>query len=117
MNWTVGFSQSREDTFPPKPTRSSTGWTADSNIPDWQRWPLTCSTSLRWQRERVFSAAGCMVMKRRTRLGTDVISAAQTIRSWVKAGLMDDYDGIALRDAGIGALEDEISQQIESGTA
>lgn len=63
--------------------------------------------------ERIFSAAGCMVTTRRTRLGTDVISAAQAIRSWVKAGLMDDYDGIALRDAGIEVLEDEISRQVE----
>ncbi len=53
----------------------------------------------------------------RARLGTDVISATQTIRSWVKAGLMDDYDGIALRDAGIEELEDEISFQIEGGMA
>jgi hypothetical protein len=58
-----------------------------------------------------------MVTTRRTRLGTDVISAAQTIRSWVKAGLMDDYDGIALRDASIEALEDEILLQIEGGIA
>jgi hypothetical protein len=67
--------------------------------------------------ERIFSAAGCMITPRRTRLGTDVISAAQTIRSWVKAGLMDDYDGIALRDAGIEALEDEVLHQIEGGIA
>jgi len=67
--------------------------------------------------ERVFSAAGCMVTTRRTRLGTDVITAAQTIRSWAKAGLMDDYDGIALRDAGIEALEDEILRQTEGGMA
>ncbi len=45
----VGFSQSRGDTLPQRPTPSSTGWTANSNIPDWQRWPLTCSTSRRWQ--------------------------------------------------------------------
>ena len=67
--------------------------------------------------ERTFSAAGCMVTPRRTRLGTDVISAAQTIRSWVKAGLMDDYDGIALRDVGIEALEDGISWQTEGEIA
>jgi hypothetical protein len=30
---------------------------------------------------------------------------------------MDDYDGIALRDAGIEALEDEILLQIEGGIA
>ena len=55
---------------------------------------------------------------RRTRLGTDVISAAQTIRSWIKAGLMEDYDGVALRDTEIEALEDELGQQVdgEDGT-
>ncbi|KAH7116357.1 hypothetical protein EDB81DRAFT_668666 [Dactylonectria macrodidyma] len=60
--------------------------------------------------ERTFSTAGSMVTIRRTRLRTDVISGAQTIRSWIKAGLMEDYDGIALRSTEIEALEDELGQ-------
>ena len=54
--------------------------------------------------ERSFSAAGNMVTIRRTRLSTDIISAAQTVRSWLMAGLMRDYDGIILRDSEIVAM-------------
>jgi len=62
--------------------------------------------------ERTFSSAGCMVTMRRTRLGPGIISACQTIRSWIKAGLMKDYDGIALRDAELEVLEEELKQQV-----
>ncbi len=44
--------------------------------------------------ERTFSAAGNMVTIRRTRLATDLISAAQIMRLWLKAGFLNNYNGI-----------------------
>jgi hypothetical protein len=64
--------------------------------------------------ERTFSAAGNMVTIRRTRLATDSISAAQTVRSWLKAGLLDDYDGIMLRDQEINTMVDELGLDQEA---
>jgi hypothetical protein len=43
-----------------------------------------------------------------------VISAAQTIRSWIKAGLIEDYDRITLRDKEIKGLKSELGQQVDS---
>lgn len=44
--------------------------------------------------ERAFSFAGLMVTRLRNRLETNTIDAAQAIRSWLKAGLIPDYQGI-----------------------
>ncbi len=49
--------------------------------------------------ERTFSSAGAMVSPKRTRLDSSTISVAQTVRSWLKAGLLQDYDGF-LGEAG-----------------
>ena len=44
--------------------------------------------------ERTFSSAGAMVSPRRTRLDASTISVAQTVRSWLNAGLLEGYDGL-----------------------
>ncbi|KAF5137685.1 putative AC transposase [Metarhizium anisopliae] len=54
--------------------------------------------------ERTFSSAGSMVSPRRTRLDSSTVSVAQTVRSWLKAGLLEGYDGL-LKDMGGGLSE------------
>ncbi|KFG83500.1 transposase [Metarhizium anisopliae] len=54
--------------------------------------------------ERAFSSAGSMVSPRRTRLDSSTVSVAQTVRSWLKAGLLEGYDGL-LKDMGGGLSE------------
>lgn len=44
--------------------------------------------------ERVFSSCGNMVSAKRCRLQAETIAVAQTVRSWLKAGLLDEYDGL-----------------------
>jgi hypothetical protein len=44
--------------------------------------------------ERTFSSAGTMVSSKRTRLDASTISVAQTVRPWLKAGLLEGYDGL-----------------------
>ena len=44
--------------------------------------------------ERAFSFAGLMVTRLRNRLEANTISAAQSIRSWLNAGLIRNYQGI-----------------------
>ena len=54
--------------------------------------------------ERTFSSAGSMVSPRRTRLDSSTVSLAQTVRSWLKAGLLEGYDRL-LKDMGGGLSE------------
>jgi hypothetical protein len=42
--------------------------------------------------ERVFSAAGNMVVAIRSRLDTEVIRICQVLRSWLLAGVIEDSD-------------------------
>ncbi|EJP61509.1 transposase-like protein [Beauveria bassiana ARSEF 2860] len=44
--------------------------------------------------ERVFSSCGNMVSAKRCRLQAETIAITQTVRSWLRAGLLDDYDGL-----------------------
>lgn len=44
--------------------------------------------------ERVFSSCGHMVSAKRCRLQAETVATAQTVRSWLLAGLLDDYDGL-----------------------
>jgi hypothetical protein len=45
--------------------------------------------------ERVFSSCGNMVSAKRCRLQAETVVVTQTVRSsWLKAGLLDDYDGL-----------------------
>ncbi|OAQ61365.1 hypothetical protein VFPBJ_11447 [Purpureocillium lilacinum] len=44
--------------------------------------------------ERTFSSAAAMVSPRRTRLDASTVSVAQTVRSWLNAGLLEGYDGL-----------------------
>ena len=50
--------------------------------------------------ERLFSAVGLMVTALRNRLDAEVIGLIQTLRSWLKAGLVDQLDNI-LMDNGL----------------
>jgi hypothetical protein len=44
--------------------------------------------------ERVFSSCGNMVSAKRYRLQAETIAITQTVRLWLRAGLLDDYDGL-----------------------
>src|SRR5271170_8057732 len=46
--------------------------------------------------ERLFSAAGRMIAPLRSRLDANTIGMAQTLRSWLRAGLIDELDPILL---------------------
>lgn len=47
--------------------------------------------------ERVFSSCGNMVSAKRCRLQAETIAITQTVKSWLSAGLLEDYNGL-LRD-------------------
>ena len=49
--------------------------------------------------ERTFSSAGCMVSSKRSRLDASTIPVTQTVRSWLRAGLLDGYGGL-LKEVG-----------------
>ncbi|GKT96936.1 hypothetical protein Ct61P_14786 [Colletotrichum tofieldiae] len=44
--------------------------------------------------ERTFSSAGSMVSHKRHRLDASTIAVTQTVRSWLRAGLLEGYDGM-----------------------
>jgi hypothetical protein len=44
--------------------------------------------------ERVFSSCGNMVSAKRCRLQAETIAITQTVKSWLRAGLLEDYDGL-----------------------
>src|SRR5438477_7916145 len=48
--------------------------------------------------ERLFSAVGLMVTPLRNRLDASTIGLIQTLRSWLKAGIIDSLDDILLDD-------------------
>ncbi|KAJ0126735.1 Potassium transport protein [Fusarium oxysporum f. sp. albedinis] len=50
--------------------------------------------------ERAFSSAGSMVSPQRTRLDASTIAVTQTVRSWLKAGLLEGYDGLPKETSG-----------------
>jgi hypothetical protein len=58
--------------------------------------------------ERLFSAVGLMVTPLRHRLDASTIGLIQTLRSWLKAGIIDSLDGILL-DEGLleGLLQED----------
>ncbi|OBS16421.1 hypothetical protein FPOA_12141 [Fusarium poae] len=43
--------------------------------------------------ERTFSSAGSMVSPKRSRLDASTIAVTQTVRSWLRAGLLEGYEG------------------------
>ncbi|KAJ0128648.1 Uncharacterized protein HZ326_28255 [Fusarium oxysporum f. sp. albedinis] len=44
--------------------------------------------------ERAYSSAGSMVSPQRTRLDASTIAVAQTVRSWLKVGFLEGYNGL-----------------------
>ncbi|KAF4944942.1 hypothetical protein FGADI_12324 [Fusarium gaditjirri] len=50
--------------------------------------------------ERAFPSAGSMVSPQRTRLDASTIAVTQTVRSWLKAGLLGGYDGLLEETSG-----------------
>jgi hypothetical protein len=54
--------------------------------------------------ERTFSSAGSMVSPRRHRLDASTIAVTQTVRSWLRAGLLEEYDGL-LKEMGDDMIE------------
>jgi hypothetical protein len=58
--------------------------------------------------ERLFAAAGRMVTPLRSRLDADIIGMCQVLRSWLRAGVIDDLDELFLpveESTGVGADE------------
>ncbi|KAK8913426.1 hypothetical protein VCV18_011432 [Metarhizium anisopliae] len=51
--------------------------------------------------ERTFSSAGSMVYPKRTRLDSSTVLVAQTVRSYLKAGLSEGYAGLLDMDGGL----------------
>jgi hAT family C-terminal dimerisation region len=51
--------------------------------------------------ERTFSSGGTMVSPKRSRLDASTIAVTQTVRSWLRAGLLEGYDGLLLVCNGI----------------
>ncbi|OAQ58462.1 hypothetical protein VFPBJ_11682 [Purpureocillium lilacinum] len=56
--------------------------------------------------ERLFAAAGRMVTPLRSRLDADIIGMCQILRSWIRAGVIEDLDVLLLPVANFSA-EDE----------
>ena len=54
--------------------------------------------------ERTFSSAGSMVSPKRHRLDASTIAVTQTVRSWLRAGLLEGYDGL-LKEMGDDMVE------------
>jgi hypothetical protein len=44
--------------------------------------------------ERTFSSADSMVSPKRARLDASTIAVTQTVRSWLRAGLLEGYNGL-----------------------
>ena len=58
--------------------------------------------------ERLFSAVGLMVAPLRNRLDAGTIGLIQTLRSWLKAGIIDSLDKMLLDDGLLeGLLQEE----------
>jgi hypothetical protein len=57
--------------------------------------------------ERLFSATGLMVTPLRNRLDAGTIGLIQTLRSWLRAGIIEDVDSILLDDT---ALEEAVGR-------
>ncbi|RKK07365.1 hypothetical protein BFJ66_g18493 [Fusarium oxysporum f. sp. cepae] len=58
--------------------------------------------------ERLFAAAGRMVTPLRSRLDADIIGMCQVLRSWLRAGVIDELDELFLpveESTGVGADE------------
>jgi hypothetical protein len=51
--------------------------------------------------ERLFSATGLMVTPLRNRLDAGTIGLIQTLRSWLRAGIIEDADSILLDDTAL----------------
>ena len=60
--------------------------------------------------ERLFSAVGLMVTPLRNRLDASTIGLIQTLRSWLKAGIIDSLDDILLDDGLLAELLEEEGQ-------
>jgi len=60
--------------------------------------------------ERLFSAVGLMVTPLRNRLDASTIGLIQTLRSWLKAGIIDSLDDILLDDGLLAGLLEEEGQ-------
>jgi hypothetical protein len=57
--------------------------------------------------ERLFSATGLMVTPLRSRLDASTIWLIQTLRSWLRAGLIEEGDSILFDET---ALEEAVGQ-------
>ncbi|WKT54006.1 HAT, C-terminal dimerization domain [Fusarium oxysporum f. sp. vasinfectum] len=55
--------------------------------------------------ERTFSSAGSMVSPKRSHLDASTIAVTQTVRSWLRAGLLEGYEGL-LKEVGDDTAED-----------
>ncbi|RBA11849.1 hypothetical protein FPRO05_14165 [Fusarium proliferatum] len=55
--------------------------------------------------EMTFSSAGSMVSPKRSRLDASTIAVTQTVRSWLRAGLLEGYEGL-LKEVGDDTAED-----------
>lgn len=44
--------------------------------------------------EITFSSAGSMVSPKRSRLDASTVAITQTVRSWLRSGLLEGYDGL-----------------------
>jgi hypothetical protein len=62
--------------------------------------------------ERLFSAVGLMVTPLRNRLDASTIGLIQTLRSWLRAGLIDELDNVLLDD---GLLHELLEQGGDQG--
>ena len=66
--------------------------------------------------ERLFSAVGLMVTPLRSRLGASTIGLIQTLRSWLKVGIIDKLEDILLDDGLLeGLLQVQRNQGVDHG--
>ena len=63
--------------------------------------------------ERLFSAAGLMVTPQRNRLEAHTIEICQVLRSWIRAGIIDELDPIFVSEENEAILELDISSEDE----
>lgn len=61
--------------------------------------------------ERLFSAAGLMVTPLRNRMDAGTIGLIQTLRSWLRAGIIKDVDNILLDRSISTGLEEDCSTE------